>query len=188
VTTVDEEGCAIWGRYWKAVPYSDLISAAEAGALDGDPFRPYLVIQPEVGNGLGVDWPTVINLWDLAYYVLDRAAVFIAGRIGAKMVIDRLRARTRGGRDVTSHRYREWRARGANPYSLRTFLAEQPRTSADVARLLGCSREEADAVLLALGFSQAEGSDEWIPAADEEARVSRGELRTHRPRLQRDRV
>jgi len=52
ITLVDEHGRAIWNNYWKDVRYGDLLRAADAGVLEGDPLRPYLILHAEIGNGL----------------------------------------------------------------------------------------------------------------------------------------
>jgi hypothetical protein len=62
ITLVDDRGRAIWNNYWKDVRYGDLLRAADAGVLEGDPLRPYLILHAEIGNGLIADWGTVLNL------------------------------------------------------------------------------------------------------------------------------
>jgi len=50
LTLIDASGRAVWNVYWKDVPYRELLRAEEAGALDGDPLRPYLILHAELAT------------------------------------------------------------------------------------------------------------------------------------------
>lgn len=116
ITLVDEHGRAIWNNYWKDVRYGDLLRAADAGVLEGDPLRPYLILHAEIGNGLLADWGTVLNLWDLAWHVFDRIDTLMgvgAAALGARELIRRLKDRLSRGRSVVSKHYVDWRERQA---------------------------------------------------------------------------
>jgi hypothetical protein len=146
-------------EYWKDVRYGDLLRAADAGVLEGDPLRPYLILHAEIGNGLLADWGTVLNLWDLAWHVFDRIDTLMgvgAAALGARELIRRLKDRLSRGRSVVSKHYVDWRERQGDPATLAAFLSRTPRTTAQVAGLLGCAEPEAEAVLWAFGLSRDE--------------------------------
>jgi hypothetical protein len=163
------------------ITFAELIEAADATALRGDPLRPWLILHYEVGNGLLADWGTIANLWDLAWYVFDHIDTLLGVAGGAyaikRAIVDRLRSRTKGGRDAAARRGPQWmQEQGASPWMLATFLWQVPRTTDQVAGLLGCTAGEAEAVLWAFGLVRDSNSGLWQPGEDEEAKMLRGNL------------
>jgi hypothetical protein len=121
----------------------------------------------------------LVNLWDLAWYVLDHIDTLLGvggGAYAAKhAIIDRLRARTKGGRDVAARRGTQWiQEQSASPSEIASFLAKVPRTTEQVAGLLGCTDDEAEAVLWAFGLACDPDSGLWTPGEGEEAKMLRG--------------
>jgi hypothetical protein len=173
ITLVDGDGHAIWNVPFARVPYSELLRSAEAGALEGDPLRPYLILHPPAGDGLAASWELLVNLWDLAYYVLDHIEVAITAGIGITAIADRIRRQIRNGREVVQCRFGQWRERAGDPATVATLLANRPRSTPDVARLLDCSEEEAEAILWAFGFAPGDGGL-WRRDATEDAKLLRG--------------
>jgi hypothetical protein len=55
-----------------------------------------------------------------------------------------------------------WKNRGAAPADLRDLLAAKPRQTYEVASLLGCSEQEAEAILWAFGFAPKGPGEAWI--------------------------
>jgi hypothetical protein len=168
LTLADSEGQAVWNNYFKDVTFEQLLWAAEAGALEGDPRRLYLLTWAGFGNGVIADLTTLTNLWDLAWYVLEKIGVGYAGYEALRRIRDRIRR----GRDVTGKHKANWQARGGDPGTLSEFFRHRPSTTAEVAGLLGCTEEEAEAVLWAFGFASDE-TGVWRLQADEEAKVLR---------------
>jgi hypothetical protein len=78
-----------------------------------------------------------------------------------------IRNRVSGARSVVSGA--GWELRLARPQDLFEYLSARPRTTAEVASLLGCSDPEAGALLWGLGF--AHDGRVWTSAGDEAARV-----------------
>jgi hypothetical protein len=182
ITLVDAAGRAVWNNYWKEVQYAELLRAGEAGALDGDPLRPYLILHAEIGNGLLADWNTLLNLWDLAWYAIERVGVAYAAYKAAVEVAQRLRDRISRGREVVSQNHRQWQERGGDPSTLATFLAQRPVATDEIARFLGCTNPEGEAVLWAFGFAP-DGSGRWIPRATDEAKMLERTFGAHRAGL-----
>jgi hypothetical protein len=187
VTLVDSQGHLRWSRYWQLEPMSEYIRAAKAGALQGDPLRPFLIMQPGVGNGVLADFGTYLQLWNVIWDVMTDVGTIYTLAAGAKLTIETIKERCRRGQSVVENHLEDWKASGARPDNLIAWLRTEPRRSADVARLLACSPEEAEALLLGAGFSIAEG-DVWISGLDEEARLIAGntDLIIHAPNLMED--
>jgi hypothetical protein len=111
--------------------------------------------------------------------VFDRIDTLLgvgAGALAARQLIRRLKDRISRGRSVVSEHYGDWRQRQGDPATLARFLSQTSRSTAQVARLLGCTEPEAEAVLWAFGLSHDEDSDLWYPAAGEEAKLLQGNL------------
>jgi hypothetical protein len=182
VPILDARQRVIFSAYnFDEITFAQLIEAADATALDGDPLRPWLILHHQVGNGLLADWGTLVNLWDLAWYVLDHIDTLLGvggGAYAAKhAIIDRLRARTKGGRDAAARRGRQWiEEQSASPSEIAAFLARVPRTTEQVAGLLGCTDVEAEAILWAFGLARDPDSGLWKPGEDEEAKMLRGNV------------
>jgi hypothetical protein len=168
VTLADAEGRAVWNNYFKEATHGELLWAAEAGALEGDPLRVYLFTWPGFGNGLIADLTTLCNLWDLAWYVMERVGIGYAAYEALRRVVGRIRR----GREVTGGHKSDWQDRGGDPGTLSEFLSHRPSTTAEVAGLLGCTHEEAEAVLWAFGFAP-DDEGVWRLNANEEARMLR---------------
>jgi hypothetical protein len=172
-TLVDDQGKAVWGvRDLRLVRYGDVVRAAKAGALAGDPSRVHVILREPVGNGLGVDWPAFLEALDIVWEVAKAVGV-VGGVIAtAKMVIDPVRNRVKRGRAVAAENAYRWDQRNASPYTFFLWLGERPWSSARLASLLDCSSAEAEAVLELFGFARG-GDGRWHPAADDAAALLR---------------
>lgn len=60
---LDADGRVYFTHDWRNVTHSDLLAADEAGLLMGDPRRPYLLLQPGMGNGSLIDWAMLAGIW-----------------------------------------------------------------------------------------------------------------------------
>jgi hypothetical protein len=163
---VDEQGGAVFGVYdQRAVTFEDLIRASEAGVLDGDPLRPYLMVEPGWGDAPPPDWPTVLIGLKVTWDVLEHVAVTGGVLAFADLVLERLKSRLQKGRKaVQSHR--EWAQRGTRPYQFTALILTRDWSTRELAGLLGCTDSEAEAVLWILGFSFDEESQRWLRQGD----------------------
>jgi hypothetical protein len=106
---VDSRGRVSWGHSFETIQYAELRRSGEAGALDGDPRRPYLILQPPAGNGVLPDWPTLISFLDVVWYRrrpisatwLEPSSSSSSGRSGALR-----RGRGAGGRCLPRARHK----------------------------------------------------------------------------------
>ncbi len=171
VTLVDSEGRARWEPFWQRVAYREILRAGEAGALDGDPRRPYLILQPGIGNGLLADWQTLVTVWDAFWYVMTKA---LAGYAGVK-AYQELKERFGRGPEVVGGHYAEWQERGARPDNMDRFLSQKLWHEADLGELLGVTTDEAIGFLSSSGYWRRENGL-WECGADEAAKLLHGNL------------
>ncbi len=172
---LDSDDRARWTWQWKEITYAELVEAREAALLPGDPRRPFLLLNPGMGNGLLADWQTLITVWEASWHVLERVATIGGAAAGAKMVLDRLRARTEKAPEVVRDHYEEWQRRGARPDNVNALLGLRPWHPDDFARRFGCTPEEAEAFLLGAGYAQAP-SGLYRRGEDPEAILLQGNL------------
>ena len=172
VPLVDDAGRATWRHIFYDVPYRRLIESAEAGVLAGDPRRPYLVMQPGIGDGVLPDWATFKAVWDSIYFVLENVDTIggslAAAALAKKHVVDRLRHRTKAAAEAVQQHATDWGTRGGDPYELDEWLDDRIWNSNDLAELLDCTPDEAEALLWGFGFAQAP-SGLWRRNEDPEA-------------------
>jgi hypothetical protein len=168
VVVRDERGHAVWRRPPFEATMAELIDAAEAGLLDGDPLAPYLVLViPQGGFGTLGEWHEFAAqlrlLWELS-----GALAQVAGAWGFIELLRKV-ARRRSGE--AAHTVEQnavaWSERGARPSDLVELLEQRPRSGESIAALLGCSLGEAEAVLWGLGCSQ--DGDLWVYRGDQAA-------------------
>jgi hypothetical protein len=173
---IDSDGrlCFVWK--WQEVTYRELLDAADAGLIQGDPRRPYLLFQPGIGNGLLVDWQTLVTAWIAFWYVLDKIDIALGVGERAKKALDTLRGRTREAPQVLEGLYAEWQERGARPDNLDELLGERPWHLDDLADLLGCTVDQAEAFLLGAGYAASHQTGLYSRAADAEAELLHGNL------------
>jgi hypothetical protein len=168
VVVPDSEGRATWQSF-KKVPYGDLMRAAEAGVVDGDPLRPYLVLAPQTGNGVLIDWQTYVERFKVFREVCE--VLGVPGALYATWdVASRLMRRSREAEQALEQHTGRWRSAGADPYTFNEWLNDKTWHSADLGILLGCTQAEAEAVLWSFGFAPAP-SGVWRRGENEEARM-----------------
>jgi hypothetical protein len=172
VVVRDEAGRALWRRPGLDATLGELIDAADAGLIDGDPLQPYLIPSTPAGDFGGLDqWITFQN----ALTALGGVAGLMATLDGVLGIKDRLadirRRRNSEAPEIVARHSSAWAERGAAPSDLLQLLVARPRTGDEVAALLGCRRDEAEAMLWALGFVMDEGTGLWIHRGDELARL-----------------
>lgn len=173
VTLVDGGGRVIFGaRNLRAITYRELLAAAEAGVLGGDPLRPYLII--EVGYGDMPPPDLALLLEGLAALRETMQVVVEAGGalMVAKWVRDAVRHRLRRGQEALE-KNKEWIHRGYSPYQFVALIRSRAWTTHELATALGCGADEAEAMLWVLGFAQDPENGRWVPGGDEPAEVLR---------------
>jgi len=172
---LDANGRVRWVGDWQQLTYGELRAAGDADVLPGDPSRPYLLLDPGgYGNGLLVDWQTLATVWEAFWYVLDK--IDVAGGVYAakKLVYDRLRERTKDAPAAVRSHYQEWQERGARPDNVDELLGRRPWHADDFAERFGCTRVEAEAFLLGVGYSQGAADMLYRRGEDAEARLLHG--------------
>lgn len=131
---------------------AELQDAASAKLLDGDPLQPYLVLViPQADFGGIAEWQQFVDLlkilWD-ATGVLDR----IAGGCAFFELFRQVRSRRSAKAiEAINSNSGKWSERGGRPSDLVALVARKPRRATEIAGLLGCDVDEAEAVLWALG-------------------------------------
>lgn len=168
---VDQNGLAIFGVYdHRAVRFADLIRASEAGALEGDPLRPYLMLDVGWGDAPPPDWATMQQGLEVAWQVLQALGV-VGGAVAAVTKGREWLAKRVGRAREALSSHPEWMQKGYRPYQFEALVASREWTAAALAPLLGCSEEEAEAVLWAMGYSFNSDANRWERAGDEAAEM-----------------
>lgn len=192
VALVDDQERVYWTHGWMDLPYREFRRAGEAGTLDGDPRRPYLLLQPGIGNGVLVDLSMLIELWQLFWTTLDFLWTDAGDEVlkgwGLYEIARRLRkSRARRAPDVVHEHREDWREREVRPGNLMALVRQHPWTAEQIARLLDCSTDETEVLLIGYGCEQGE-DDRWRIGESEEAKFLADtiELLIHSPGANRD--
>ena len=171
LTLVDDYGHAIFGVHdFRAVRYRDLLRASEAGTLDGDPRRPYLIIEAPYGDWIGPDWPTLLEGLEVAWRVVEHVATAGGALAAGKFAVDQIRKRLRRGIDAIEANP-QWAQRGSMPYQVIALASQREWRADELAPLLGCATDEAEGVLSALGFAPDSDRHVWRYEGDPTADV-----------------
>ena len=170
LTVVDDDGRARFNVPFATVTFAELEHARAAGVLPGDPSRAFYVTHPAVGNGVLAPLLALAVGLRAIWAVLEGIAT-IEDNLGfAQRVLRVARGRLAPAVEVVERHRGDWESRGANAQALREMLGDRPQHPVDIAELLGCEEPEAQAVLWAFGFAEAEPGL-WRPGADDAARV-----------------
>jgi hypothetical protein len=161
VTLINDEGAAVWGNYFTNVPFGRLVAAGEAGALYGDPLRPYLILAPGTANGVLPDWATVLQLWHAVQAVLADIANIGGAVVFFAWMVERIRKRLQRTPDLLTRLSPVLGERGAFPANFLEFIGQRPWNDIQLANLLGCSKGEAQALLIGRGFTYDQVDGRW---------------------------
>lgn len=172
LTVVDDDGRALWSAWdYRLIPYAQLVRTVEAGAMPGDARKLYLALRYPGGDGVALSWPDLIEsvkaAWEVGRIVAEAGGIYAA----YKIVHDVVQARLRRGENVVEEHAHRWDQRDAWPESFRSFLGERAWDSGTLAGLLGCSDDDASAVLELFGYARSNTDGLWYPAHDEAARM-----------------
>jgi hypothetical protein len=161
LTVVDRDGHAIFGVHdLRTVRVSDLLRSAEAGTIEGDPLRPYLILDDGWGDAPPADWATVHAGLEVAWEVLKAAAVITGAATGAMKAREWLLERLGRSREALQANT-EWAQRGYRPDQFESLLLTRTWQTAELAGLLGCTEEQAEGVLWTLGYAFNEEDGTW---------------------------
>jgi hypothetical protein len=157
----DADGRALWRGPPFDATVGELIDAAEHGLLEGDPLRPYLVlVVPQGDVGVVLQWAALQRELEMAWHLTGALATLAGAVSGIEWIKRRLR-RADAAKAVEKHAP-DWKSRGAAPDDLRELFAATPRSTEKIAALLGCSEDEADAILWAFGFAPRGPGGTWV--------------------------
>lgn len=133
------------------VSYGEVRRAARDGALYGDPLQIHIVLAPEIGNGILPSWNELSHFFEIARIVGETLA--IPGGIAATAaLVKELFAKNSGtASSALQEHSRNWHERGADPYLFNRWLNDRPWRADELARLLGASPGEAEAILVVAG-------------------------------------
>ena len=160
---VDERGQAMFGVHdHRAVRLSDLIRASEAGTLEGDPLRPYLYLDYGWGDAPLPDWTTAHEGLKVALEVLGAINLVQTVVSAGKWLKERL-----GRATDALEAHPEWMQRGYRPDQFQALVSIRDWSTEDLASLLGCSEDQAEGILWALGYSYNEETRRWEQCGDE---------------------
>ncbi|MEX1357428.1 MAG: hypothetical protein WD981_02280 [Gaiellaceae bacterium] len=172
MSVVDEYGRAVWTAYdLRLVPFSQVLASAEAGVFPGDPRCLYIILREPIGNGLGIDWPTVVHAWEVIDQIVRRVGEYGGAVATIAAALALVRSRIRRGRDAIIRNMPQWSQRGARPYDVARLLTQRTWSVAELAGLLGCSEEDAEAVLDLFGFARSDRDGLWHQSEDDAARI-----------------
>ncbi len=167
LTLIDSEGRALFGVHdFRSVTVADLLRASEAGVVDGDVLRPYLVAEGGWGDQPPPDWPTLIHGFEVAWPYIKGLLEGLGLVVTAKEVWERIAERIRTGSESAT-KHREWSQRHFSPYQFQALLRTRNWSSEQIATLLDCSLDEVEPIMWCLGFEIDPGTETWSEQADQ---------------------
>jgi hypothetical protein len=169
VTVTDDQGRAVWNTDPDLARFEQLVAASELGALGGDPHRVYLVLLPPSGNGIFVDWQSLLDAWRITWDLLESIDTVAGAAAAAEFVRRKIRDRIHRGRQTLEHRASEWGQRNGSPHDLARLLGRRSWTTDEAATLLGVGSDEAGAVLAIFGFARDPEDERWYRNGDQAA-------------------
>lgn len=175
VALLDADGHIRWTWEWQAEAVAEYLRAGDAGVLDGDPRRPYLITQPPIGNGVVPTFHAFIELLPYVWIALD-----FASRVeGAAGLWDRFksayRERGKDAEKVIESHFPQWEANNGRPDNLAALLGSRPWHPADLADVLDCTEGEAEAMLIGFGHER-NTAGLWVPGESEGAKLVRDNI------------
>jgi len=149
IRTTTQAGQPSWDILWQFIRVDELLASSRAGLIDGDPRIPCLwLCYPQGGAGPGF-WADLVSTWNTLQPALD----LVGAGLLASEVIGRIRKRLGRAEETLPDRFDGlWTTRLGRPQDLLDYLSTGPRTTEEVAGLLGCQPNEAEAVLWSMGF------------------------------------
>jgi hypothetical protein len=171
---VDAEGRLIVANdEFDNITLADLMRSAQAGYLPGDPMRPIMVPGERGDGGIFFDPSSWVALWEAMQHAADQMHLdWIRGSYGGISAVLFARKQYAKLRDKSAKKLaQQWIAdNNVKARGLRAWIEARPTwKSAEVASRLGIDAEEAQALLLALGYEKDSGSHIWRRTGSESA-------------------
>jgi hypothetical protein len=160
--TIDQQGRAHWNRKSDEIPFGDLVRAGDAGLLNGDPLRPYLVLSlPQGGGGVLTDaWNVLQTVWTIMGGLTGTIAF---AKLTATQT-SRLKEMLQRG-SVVHKKAEDWTSRGGGPYEIRKTIERHPWAPDDMRALLDVDTDDEAVAVLEL-FGAARNDDGTYSLAD----------------------
>lgn len=178
LTIVDPDGRARFAVPWAQVLYGDLARASQLGLLDGNVERPYLFLPTAFGDFGGYDWQEALSALGVLWQAIEHAATALGVGSGIhwlKSRLDGLRRRTERRAELLQQYGPLWRDRNAAPANLSRLLSLRAWQANEIAGLLGCPLEDAEAILWALGASYNHADGRWYMERTPEDKLVHGD-------------
>lgn len=172
VPLVDGQGRAFWGTHFHEIRYHQLMRAAGAGVLPGDPQQPVLVLESP-GGDYAIDWPELLEGLKAVWRALETLDT-VGGAIGTaaaagvalRKTTRRVAGRVRRYLATLQAHQTEWQDRRAWPDAFHDLIRRRGAWRASkLAAALGITQEEADELLADTGFLYDPAADVWLPTA-----------------------
>jgi hypothetical protein len=156
---IDDAGHLHFVNRFSAASYMDVIRAADAGLINGDPRGLFLIRQAFAGGPwYAQDWQTLLDLLLISERMLEHLGGAADGIQAALGVIQR-------AREAMRRRMPRWTQRQVTTDRLQSMVKRKHWSTGELASLLGCTDDEAGAVLEYLGYAPSPGA-EWLPRTD----------------------
>jgi hypothetical protein len=161
---IDGEGRVTWRNTFEQATFGQILRAADAGVIPGDPRRPYLILQqPGGGDGGFLIWQALLDGWKLLKPMLEAVSAIEGGL----QFHDRVARRAGRGVEALEQSYPDVERRRGQPVDLAALITRSAVWHrADLAKSLGCSETFAEALLELFGYS---GNDQVLWRADNAA-------------------
>lgn len=171
LAVVDRHGRAVFGVHDnRAITIDQLIRTAEAGLLDGDPLRPYLIVEAPYGDAPPIDLATFKVALDALWDVITAVSTVGGAVAFGKLVLDAARNRVGAGRQALDAAWPDLPQRLGRPDQLWRVVLLRPWTAQEIADLLDCETEVAEGLLLVTGFSPDEHG-RWTATTTEDGKL-----------------
>jgi hypothetical protein len=136
-----------------------LIASAEAGLIQGDPKRIYLVPYPSQGVISDLDWPAVLETLKMVDNVLIHIGATYAGVQGIISVL-------RKGGAILATSWRKWAKRGGGLEDVQRLAQVKGWQPGDLAQGLEIPDTDAELLLRMFGYLPT-GDGGWVRGTDE---------------------
>jgi hypothetical protein len=171
VIGVDEDEIAHWASF-RDMTCGDLIRAGEAGLIDGDVRRPYLIPWVPQGGGALPEWHVILNVLTALRDIANSPGPLL-NTYAIYEIVHKLARRAWPAKKAIEHRHQQWADRGAGLREAFALVSAKPWQSKELARLLCCSQKEVEALLWGWGFSYDQHEGLWKREEGTEAGVLR---------------
>jgi hypothetical protein len=171
LAVVDRRAKAVFGVHDnRAITVDQLIRTSEAGLLDGDPLRPYLIVEAPYGDAPPIDLATFKVALDVLWDVITVVSTVGGAVAFGKLVLDGVKNRVAAGRQALDAAWPDLPQRLTRPDQLWRVLLLRPWSTQEIADLLDCEQEVAEGLLLVSGFSPDE-TGRWTLATTDDCKL-----------------